>query len=340
MKKSNKALPVLSGALALALLAACGGAPAPSAAPVQSAAPAAAPAAGAHKTVGIVQLIDNGAFTDMRDGFIDRIRALGYTEDQLTIDYKEAGGDVATVNSICQSMVDDKVDLLVTIATPPTQAAVNLASDIPTLFISVSDPVAAGVLTDMAHPDKNATGTSNAVPVDEIFKLAATLTPQVKTFGLLYGTNEANSVSTIAKAKTYLDSVGAAYTEQTVTGSGEVQQAAQTLADTCDAIFVPNDSVIQAAMPQVAQVGTDAGIPVYGSSAVMVNSGALATVSVSDAQIGAMSADMADRYFKGTAIADIPATTLDAFQTVINSAAAEALGLTIPEGGDVVVVGG
>ena len=33
--------------------------------------------------VGIIQMADNGAFTDMREGFIARMRELGYTEDKM-----------------------------------------------------------------------------------------------------------------------------------------------------------------------------------------------------------------------------------------------------------------
>ena len=121
--------------------------------------------------VGVIQLVDNGAFEDMREGFISRLRELGYTEDKLKIDYKNAQGDATNLNSICREMVDSKVDLIAAIATPSAQAIVNMESDIPVVFISVSNPVGAGIITDMENPDKNATGTSNAIPGDEIFKL-------------------------------------------------------------------------------------------------------------------------------------------------------------------------
>lgn len=280
--------------------------------------------------VGIIQLIDNGAFEDMREGFIAKLRET-YTEEQLVIDYKCAQGDATNLNTICQEMVASDVDLIATIATPPAQAVVNMESDIPVIFISVSNPVGAGLITDMEKPDKNCTGTSNAVPVEDILGLSEQLTPDCKTFGLLYCTSEINSVTTAENAKKYLDSKGLSYVEAVVTNSSEVQQAAQTLAEKADAIFVPNDSMIQAAMPQVAEVARDAKIPVYGSSAVMVNSGAFATVAISDTEIGAISADMAIQYLNGTPIADIPAQVVPATATVINSTTVEALGLELPQ---------
>ena len=170
-------------------------------------------------TVGIIQLIENGAFNDMREGFIEELQAKGYTEDKLTVDYKCAQGDATNLQTIAQSMADGDYDLVCTIATPATQAMVNLETDTPVVFIAVSAPVAAGVITDMDHPDKNATGTSNAIPVSDIFALNNQLTPDCKTFGFLYCTSEVNSVNTIEAAKEYCDANGLSYKEATVTNS-------------------------------------------------------------------------------------------------------------------------
>ncbi len=281
--------------------------------------------------VGIVQLIDNGAFEDMRDGFIQELQDKGYGEDKVEIIYKNAQGDATNLNTICQEMVDSQVDLVATIATPASQAMVAMESDIPIVFISVSNPIGAGLLTTLEQPDKNATGTSNAIPIEDIFALSEDLTPGMQTYGLLYCTNEVNSVTTIENAKNYLDEKGLRYVEQIVTNSSEVQQAAQALVGNVDAIFVPNDSVIQAAMPLVAEVARDAKIPVYGSSAVMVNSGAFATVAITDTEIGMISADMAIAHFEGKEMSEIPALVVPANAIVVNEDTAEALGVTLSD---------
>ncbi len=281
--------------------------------------------------VGIIEMVDNGAFTDMREGYIARMRELGYTEDVMTFNYQNAQGDMTNLASICQAMINDGVDYVVTIATPPSQAFLNMDSGIPMFFISVSNPVGAGIITEMAHPDKNATGTSNAIPVDEMFKLSDQLTPGCETYGLIYCTSEINSVTTIENAKAYMDANGLKYKEAVVTNSGEVQQAAESLVGQVDAMFIPNDSVVQTALTTVAEVAKEAKIPVYGSSAVMVASGAFATISISDTDIGRMTADMSDQFLQGTAIADIPAITVSDFTMVINTTTAAAIGVTLSD---------
>ena len=292
-------------------------------------------AAGDTAKVAVVQLVDNDAFTEMIDSFENKLTEL--YGDGVTYDVKNAQGDMSTLNSIASELKTADYDLVVPIVTPATQAVVNAGVSAPVVFISVTDPVAAGIMGDMAKPDKNATGTSNIVPVDEIFKLASKLTPAVKNIGILYCSGEKNAVLTAEKAKAYLDTTDE---EVTVASSNEVQQAAQSLAGKVDAIYIPIDSTVQSAMAQVVEAANAAGIPVYGSDPVMVKSGALACVSVSNTQLGERSAEMAYDILNGKDVSEVPAEAMSDFQYVCSRAAADALSITLPEDGSVTLIGG
>ena len=147
----------------------------------------------------------------------------------------------------------------------------------------------------------------------------------------MYNTSEVNAVNTAKDAMKYLEENNLKYKEATVTNSSEVQQAMQSLVGEVDAIFVPNDSSIQAAMAQVTEIARENKIPVYGSSATMVASGAFATIAVDDKEIGAMTADMAIEYLQGKALVDIPTITVPASATVINKTTADAIGITFSD---------
>ncbi len=328
MKKFLSA--VLCAALAAVTLAGCSG---------KQAASSAAPSSAKTYKVAVVQLVDNDAFTQMINAFESKMRALGYGKDKMTFDVKNAQGDMSTLNSICAKVKDSDYDLIVPIVTPAAQAVVNQSPKAPVVFISVTDPVGAGILSDMKKPDKNATGTSNIVPVDKIFTLAKQLTPSAKKIGILYCSGEKNAVLNARKAKDYLDKNGYESVESTVTNSSEVQQAAQVLAGKVDAIFVPTDSTVQSAMAQLVEVANGKKIPVYGSDPVMVKSGALACVSVSNKQLGERSAEMADEILKGKAAADVPAEAMTDYQFVASKKAAQALGISLPTDGSVQAMG-
>lgn len=280
-------------------------------------------------TVAIIQHMDNPAFEDMRDGITAQLQE-AYGQDAQVI-VKNAQGDASNLQTIVQSLVQDKVDVLAPIGTPATQACVNMESDIPIIFCSVSDPVRAGIMSDLNTPDKNATGTSNVIPVADIVALSQRLTPDVKTFGFIYNTSEDNSVSTVEAAKKALEDAGLTYKESVVSNSSEVQQAAQNLVNQVDAFFVPNDAMVQSAMPLVTDVARGASKPIYASSAATVASGALATMAMSDEDVGRLTADMIIALLNGTPLADLPCVIVPGSDMVINEDFMTAAGLTFPD---------
>lgn len=283
--------------------------------------------------VGIILMIENGAFLDMKDGIISGLAVNGYVEGQnLTIDYKNAQGDATNLATICQAMDDGTYDVVFTVATPATQSFVGLESETPCIFCSVAAPVAAGVMSALDTPDMNATGTSNAIPAGDILNLGLTITPDIKTFGLLYCTSEVNAVNAMENARAYLDDKGYKYIETTVSSSAEVQTATQALLDKgIDAMFIANDATVQAAVDVLAELCTEAGVPTYCCSATTVLSGCLATLAMSDVAIGEQTADIAVKVLSGTPVAEVPAIVVPADIVSVNKATLSALGLTLPE---------
>lgn len=280
------------------------------------------------KKIGIVAMVENGAFMDMKEGILEELKAKGYTEETAEIDYQCASGDATALTTIANNMTDGSYDVVFTIATPPTQAFVNLESDTPVFFCAVSAPVAAGVVTTMENPDKNATGTSNAIPVSEIIGLAQDTTP-VKKYGLIYSGNEDNATNTIEQVKEYLKSQKIEYVEKTAPSSSDIETAVNALiSEGAEAIFVPNDSIIQDGVSKLAEVCNEKKIPTYASSATTVASGCFSTLAIDDKGIGKKTADMAIEYLNGKKVEEIPAQVVEIDYCSVNKNAMEALGLS------------
>ncbi len=324
--------------LMTASLAACGSTPSSSAAenpaPASSAASTeSAPSdAGSGNTyrIGLAQIMEHTSLNQIRDSFTAEMEALGYGPDKVEIDYQNAQSDQSNLNSICQKFAGDGKDLIVAIATPTAISAAAAAPDIPLVFSAVTDPVAAKLVENPDAPEGNITGTSDAIPVDQVFELMNQLTPGVETVGLVYNLGEVNSVAVIEQAKTYLDSKGIGYVEATVTNTSEVQQAAQSLVGKCQAFYTPIDNTVATAMPVYAEVAKQAGLPIYTGADSMVIDGGFATVGIDYTLLGKQTAAMVVKVLEGTPISEIPVETLSNFATVVNTTTAEAIGVTLP----------
>lgn len=293
---------------------------------------------GEVKKIGIVQYVEHPSLDTIRESIIEGLAQSGYVEgENISIVYQNAQADSSNLNSIASQFVGEKVDVIIAIATPAAQAMAAATSDIPIVFSAVTDPVGAKLVDNLEKPSGNVTGTSDAIPVNEVFELCKELSPDVKTFGFLYTASEVNSQSVIEEAKTLAKDYGFEFVESTITNSSELQQAAEILAEKVDAIYTPIDNGIASAMPILSGVGKAAGIPVYVGADSMVADGGYATVGIRYEDLGIKTAEMAAELLVGKRIEELPVTTLDHFYKVINETTAHAIGLPAAAEGAIIV---
>lgn len=280
--------------------------------------------------IAIVQPMDHPSLNQIRETIISELQAQGMG-DKIEIVTKNANGDMSLLPSIMQEVVSDKVDMIVPIATPAAQAARAATTTIPIVFSAVSNPVEAGLVTSFDATTGNITGVSNSIPIEDIFKLAATITPNAKVFGFVYNSSEINSTSGIAKAKAYCDKNGIKYKEATITGTADVQQAAASMVGQIDAFFTPNDNTVASAMATYVQVATAAKLPIYAGADSMVKDGALATVGIDYTKLGKQTAAMVIRIINGQTIKDNHVEQVAEYANMINMGTANKLGITISD---------
>lgn len=282
--------------------------------------------------IGIIQPIEHTSLDTIRESFIEELANLGYKDgENVIIDYKNGQNDQSNLKAISQKFVGDNYDLIVAIATPAAQAVVGETKDIPIVFSACTDPVSSGFVENMEKPGGNVTGTSDYIAVDKIFELAKRLTPDVKTFGLMYNTGETNSVSVINDAKAYLTANGLKYVEATVTNTSEVQQAALSLNGRAEAIFIPIDNTVASAMATIAAAAIESKLPIYTGADSMVQDGGFATVGIDYTTLGRETANMAAQILAGTKPGDIPVKIFDEVGTYINKTTAEKIDIELSE---------
>src|SRR5262245_24277156 len=89
------------------------------------------------------------------------MRELGYIEGRtVETEYLFADAHFDRLPGLAAKLVDDKVDLIVTVSTPASLAAMRATDKIPIVFAGSSDPISTGVVASLAHPGGNVTGLS------------------------------------------------------------------------------------------------------------------------------------------------------------------------------------
>jgi putative ABC transport system substrate-binding protein len=113
--------------------------------------------------------------------------------------------------------------------------------------------------------------------------------------------------------------------------SADVLGAAQSLVGSVDAIYVPTDNTIVSALEAVISVGTDNQIPVFSGDTDSVERGAIGAVGFDYYQIGRQTGEIVVEVLDGADPGSIPGRIASGSDLVVNPAAAEAMGVTIPQ---------
>ena len=94
-------------------------------------------------------------------GFRHGLKELGYSDGQnIQIEHRWAEGRLDRLHDLALELVGLNVDVLVAAVTQPSLAAKAATHTIPIVMIGVADPVGVGLITSLARPDGNVTGTS------------------------------------------------------------------------------------------------------------------------------------------------------------------------------------
>src|SRR5437764_3061756 len=83
--------------------------------------------------------------------FQQGLHELGYVEGKnIAIEYRYAAGRIDRLPEMAAELVRLNVDVIVTAATPPSQAAKDATKTIPIVMAAVGDPVATGLVASLA----------------------------------------------------------------------------------------------------------------------------------------------------------------------------------------------
>jgi len=294
--------------------------------------------------IGLTQFMTHPAADAGRLGFIDALADNGfveagvgcpaeYTRREVEYDYQNPEGDATVELTIAQKFRNDEVDLIFSFGTTITQACINAVkeTDIPVVFCAITDPVAAGIVSDWVHPDENVTGTSDMIEVDSTVDLILEIVPDVTRLGTVYNASEVNSVVLVDMLNEVCSQLDIEVEERTVSTSADVQSRAQSLVGKVDAIWVGTDNTVVSGLEALIKVCEDNQIPFFPSDDPSIKRGGIASLGFDYYDIGYQTGEMAVRILRGTPASDIPVQLGKVFSYSVNTKAAERYGVTIPQ---------
>ncbi|HEM3637563.1 TPA: ABC transporter substrate-binding protein [Streptococcus suis] len=282
--------------------------------------------------IGVLQFVTHDSLDEIYKGIKAGLEEGGYTTtENLSIDFMNAEGDQSQVQTMSKKLVDNGNELLIGIATPAAQGLANATAELPIIMGAVTDPVGANLVADLKNPGGNITGVSDQTPVADTVSLIKEITPDAKTIGVLYSSNEDNSKIQVAEFKAAAEEAGYTVLEYGVASSNELASTVEVASSKVDALFTPVDNTVASAFSTVVSVANKSKTPIFTSVEDMVEGGGIASVTLSQYDLGVATGKMTAKILDGANPADTPVQIFNEGTVVVNQKVAKELGITLSD---------
>jgi putative tryptophan/tyrosine transport system substrate-binding protein len=287
--------------------------------------------------IGFVHGGSADAFVGYTAAFRKGLGEIGYVEGQnVTVEYHWLDGQYDRLPALMADLVRRRVAVIATPgSTPAAVTAKSATATIPIVFGVSDDPVKLGLVTSLARPGGNATGTNffNAEITTKRLALLHELAPNAVRVAVLVNPTVATTAETTLRgAQEAARAIGLQIHVLNASTSRELDAAFATLVqDRNDALLVAADGFFVSRAAQFVNFTVRNRIPAAYVDRDTVAAGGLMRYGTDFAESFRQVGVYTGTILKGTKPADLPVVQSTRFELVINLKTAKALGLTIPE---------
>ena len=283
------------------------------------------------KTIGVINL--TSSLDGTVEGFKKNMTDLGYTEgENITYIYEGATNSIETLDSVAQCLVEADVDLILSVTTPATQAAQRATADtdIPVVFVPVTDPVGAGLVESLRQPGGNMTGITFGFQEGQRLEWLVQMAPTVKNIYILYNPRDRSAVLALETASVTAAKLGVKLITREVSSLEDVTTAIEYIPEEADAVFILPDGLVAARLVELIEAANTRKLPTSGPSEPSIEEGALTVYGMWQDATAKQAARLADQILRGSKPSDLPVEMAE-FYLAINLKTAEIIDLDISD---------
>jgi putative ABC transport system substrate-binding protein len=279
-----------------------------------------------------------GSYTRPLEGFRQQLRELGWVEGRnIAIEYRWADGRVDRLAGLADELVRLKVDLITAAPTPAALAAKKATSTIPIVGLSLTEPVAVGLVASLARPGGNVTGVSYAFGTDIFGKqleLLRDVVPKVRRVAAIGDPGSSPAHPHMLDAvKTAGRSLGLELQLVDVRASSEFDGAfAAMVKERAGALLVMGSPLFFLHRARLAELAMKHRLPSMSTQEQWVDAGGLMSYGPNFVDVYRRGAVYVDRILKGAKPGELPIEQPTSLALVLNLKTAKRLGLAIPPG--------
>jgi putative ABC transport system substrate-binding protein len=269
--------------------------------------------------------------------FAKNLEVFGWKEGQnLVLDVRWSEGDRNLMNRYATELVSRHPHALLSASTSNLAALLRQTRAIPIVFVQVSDPVAQGFVSDLAHPGGNITGFGGFEFSlgGKWLDLLKQIAPNIEKVFVVSNPDTSPQSQFFKRS---IDAAGPSFGIQSITAAvrsdRDIERVIQDAAASGNAgLIFPTDSFTQFRKDRIVELVTRQRLPALYAAQMFVRSGGLMTYQVEFDDQFRQAASYVDRILKGEKPGDLPVQLATKLSFIVNQTAARAIGVELPMG--------
>jgi ABC-type uncharacterized transport system substrate-binding protein len=250
---------------------------------------------------------------------------------KIRLDWRNLPDEDAALET-ARSFVRDRADVIVAFENQAVRAARAATSEIPVVFVHVTDPVAEGFVKTLSRPGANLTGISDYYGElhAKRLQLFTELVPGLRRLLVLTDRTDPATARLVGDIQREAQRLSLQMVERNATTEADLRQVFASLKKSeVDGVAIVSPNLITKFPLLILRLSSERRLPL-GSHKAMSHEGALFSYGPNYSTLGRDAAEYVDRILKGAKPADLPVQQASRLEFVINLKTAKALGLTIP----------
>jgi len=287
-------------------------------------------------TMPVIGFLNGGSsweYAQFADAFRKGLSETGYVEGRnVWIEYRWAEGRYERLPALAADLLRRQVSVIAA-NTPAAPVAKAATTTIPIVFLTSSDPVAAGLVASLNRPGGNLTGVVvlNVEIGPKRLDLLHELVPGVSVVALLSNPINPNSESQSRNMQAAARSLGLQMHVLHASSERDFDAAFATLVQLrAGALIIGADAFLINQSEQLGALALRHAVPAISHQREFVAAGGLMSYGGILTDMSRLAGVYTGRILKGEKPADLPVQQETKFALIINLKTAKALGLTVP----------
>jgi putative tryptophan/tyrosine transport system substrate-binding protein len=277
--------------------------------------------------------VDASTWRTWTDAFVGRLHELGWVEGRtIVIEYRWTEGRPERLAEIVAEFIRLKVDVIVTYG-GAVAAFKQATASIPIVFAIAVDPVGVGLVSSLARPGGNVTGSSLQGPdlAGKRLELLREVVPGLRRLATLYDAGYAASVLESGTVQVAARSLGLEVAPFEIRRAEDIAPVFEVLKSQADALYVVDNALVNTNHKLIITLALGARLPTIFSLRNYVQAGGLMSYGPNFPEMFRRAAEITDKILRGAKPGDIPVEQPTKFDLVINLRTAKALDLVFPD---------